>query len=69
MFRLDDFRAGLVRLPFSCADELPRCCERCWYLCHEESPVCYCEAPFYYYCAYSWPDKLTDAVPPCLQER
>ena len=66
MFKLDDFRAGLCGLPFSCADELPRCCERCVYLIWEESAVCFCDAPFYYYCAYSWPDKLTETVPPCL---
>jgi hypothetical protein len=66
MFKLDEFRAGLYGLPFSCADELPRSCERFVYLIWEESTVCYCDAPFYYYCAYSWPDKLTETVPPCL---
>jgi hypothetical protein len=35
-------------------------------LIHEESPVCFCEAPFYYVCCYSLPDKLTQTVPPCM---
>jgi hypothetical protein len=30
--------------------------------------VCFCDAPFYYYCGYSWPDKLTQVVPACLQD-
>jgi hypothetical protein len=68
MFTLEGFRAGLFGLPFACLDELPACCGRCVYLCHEETAVCYCETPFYYYCAYSWPDKLTTSVPPCLAE-
>lgn len=66
MFSLEEFRAGRFGLPFSCADELPECCCRCVYLVHEESTVCFCDTPFYYYCAYSRPDKLTEVVPPCL---
>ena len=59
MTNSEDFRAGTFGVPFSCADELPECCFTCWYLSYEESQVCYCEAPFYYYCGYSWPaDKL-----------
>ena len=68
MVNLEEFRAGSFGVPFSCADELPACCFRCWYLIHEESQVCYCEAPFYYYCCYAWPDKLTESIPPCLAE-
>ena len=66
MVNLEDFRAGSFGVPFSCADELPECCCRCWYLAYEELQVCFCEAPFYYYCCYSWPDKLTQTMPPCL---
>lgn len=66
MIKLEEFRAGLFSVPFACADELPEYCFRCWYLIHEESPVCFCEAPFYYICCYSLPDKLTQVVPPCL---
>jgi len=66
MVNLEDFRAGSFGVPFSCADELPECCFRCWYLAYEESQVCFCEAPLYYYCCYSWPDKLTQTMPPCL---
>ena len=68
MVNLEEFRTGSFGVPFSCADELPACCFRCWHLIHEESQVCYCEAPFYYYCCYSWPDKLTESIPPCLAE-
>jgi hypothetical protein len=66
MVDLEEFRAGRFGVAFSCMDELPECCFRCWYLVHEESQVCFCEAPFYYYCCYSWPDKLTQTIPPCL---
>ncbi len=66
MLNLEEFRGGSFGVPFSCADELPECCSRCWFLAYEESQVCHCEAPFYYYCCYSWPEKLNQAVPPCL---
>ena len=66
MVNVEDFRAGTFGVSFSCMDELPECCFRCWHLIHEESQVCFCEAPFYYYCCYSWPDKLTQTIPPCL---
>ncbi|OGP69384.1 MAG: hypothetical protein A2Z73_06940 [Deltaproteobacteria bacterium RBG_13_60_28] len=62
-----EFRAGSFSIPYSSQDELPPCCFACVYLLSEESMVCYC-ASFYYFCAYSWPDKLTHTVPPCLQE-
>jgi len=68
MVNLDEFRLGIFSVPFACMDELPDCCCRCVYLQHEESPVCFCDAPFYYFCAYSWPDKLTPTEPPCLTE-
>ena len=68
MFILEEFRAGQYSLPFACANELPQCCCRCVYLLHEESNVCFCEAPFYYYCGYSWPDRITQTIPPCLEE-
>jgi hypothetical protein len=68
MFNLDEFRAGLYGMPFSCVEELPEMCFSCVYLCHEGSAGCFCDSPFYYFCAYSWPDKLTRTVPPCLNE-
>ena len=46
MTNLEEFRAGIFGVPFSCAGELPDCCFQCWYLSYEESQVCYCEAPF-----------------------
>ena len=67
MFTLEDFRTGKYGIPFSCGDELPRCCSSCIYLVYEESTVCFSESSFYYYCGYSWPDKLTLTVPPCLK--
>lgn len=68
MFDLAEFRAGYYGVPFSQADELPACCFACIYLLAEESAVCFCDAPFYYYCGSSWPDKLTQTAPPCLTE-
>ena len=66
IFRLDEFRAGQYGISFSCGDELPAVCFSCVYLCHEESLGCLCDSPFYYFCAFSWPDKLTQTEPPCL---
>jgi hypothetical protein len=66
MVLLEEFRAGQYGVPFSLADHLPSACFQCPYLKAEENPVCYCEQPFYYYCIYSWPDRLTHTTPPCL---
>lgn len=68
MFILEEFRTGQYGIPFSQADAMPAFCFSCIYLRAEESAVCFCDAPFYYYCGYSWADKLTRTVPPCLQE-
>jgi len=68
LFTLAEFRAGKFSLPSSEADELPPCCSACLYLLAEEAGLCFCDSPFYYLCAYSWPDKLTQTVPPCLKE-
>jgi hypothetical protein len=68
MVNVDEFRTGQFSVPFAGAGELPPCCFSCIYLQHEECPVCFSDAPFYYICAYSWPDKLTQTPPPCLQE-
>jgi hypothetical protein len=68
MFVLEEFRAGQYGLPFSCGDELPECCCRCIYLLYEGGAACFCEGS-YYYCGYTWPDKLTQTVPPCLEEQ
>jgi hypothetical protein len=65
MFNLAEFRAGLYSLAGSSGDELPECCFRCVYLLADEATVCHCDS-FYYFCAYSWPDKLTQILPPCL---
>jgi hypothetical protein len=64
---LDQFRAGRFSLPGSSRDELPPCCGRCLYLAADQATVCFCDAS-YYFCTYSWPDKLTETTPPCLQE-
>jgi hypothetical protein len=65
MFDPAQFRAGLYSLAGSAGDELPECCFNCVYLIADEAAVCLCDS-FYYFCAYSWPDKLTRTVPPCL---
>jgi hypothetical protein len=67
MLNPEEFRTGQFGLPFAEAEKLLKCCRRCVYLRLEESPVCFCDAPFYYYCGYSWPEKLTAVVPPCLK--
>ena len=67
MFDSVAFRAGQFGVPYGSKDELPPCCFDCVYLLVEEFTVCFCES-FYYYCAYSWPDKLTHSIPPCLQD-
>jgi hypothetical protein len=66
MFVLEEFRAGQYGLPYSCRDELPDCCSYCVYLIYGESSCCFCDSPYFYYCAYNWPDKLTHTVPPCM---
>jgi hypothetical protein len=67
MFKIDEFRAGLYGLSFTEAEELPGVCFTCVYLCHQESGGSLCCSPMFYFCAYSWPDKLTQTVPPCLE--
>jgi hypothetical protein len=66
MITCEEFRTGQHGIPFAWVEDLPECCGRCVYLVYEEYTVCMVEAPFYYYCAYNWPDKLTDTVPSCL---
>jgi hypothetical protein len=68
MITTDEFRTGQHGIPFNLHDELPECCNRCFYLIYEEFSVCYVEDPFYYYCAYNWADRESDPVPPCLEE-
>ena len=68
MMTPEEFRTGQHGIPFAVEDELPACCGQCFYLIYEEFTVCFVEDPFYYYCAYNWPDKLTDTVPPCLDQ-
>lgn len=68
MITPEEFRSGQHSIPFHMHDELPECCGRCFYLVYEEFTVCFVNDPFYYHCAYSWPGRLTDVVPPCLQE-
>ena len=69
MIQADDFRLGDLSIPSTDADDLPVCCFRCVYLLHKEFSVNVGDGLFYYFCAYNWPDKLTDAVPPCLTEQ
>jgi hypothetical protein len=66
MINLHEFRAGQYSVPFSCGDELPECCFACVYLLYDETDACLCGSQFNYFCGYSWPDKLTNTVPPCL---
>lgn len=61
------FRTGQHSIPLTCRDEVPPCCFSCPYLVYEEFTVCFIQEPFYFHCAYNWPDKLTRVTPPCLQ--
>jgi hypothetical protein len=65
MLHLNEFRAGQCSVPLSCGDELPECCFVCVYLLCDGTKACLCDSQFYF-CGYSWPDKLTQTVPPCL---
>lgn len=67
MFDPAEFRAGQYSVPYSSKDDLPPYCFTCVYLRQDEATVCFCES-FFYFCAYSWPDKLNLTIPPCLQE-
>jgi hypothetical protein len=67
MINLEEFRAGAYSLPGGDADELPDCCFQCVYLQVKGFSVSLSDT-FYYFCAYSWPDKLTQTEPPCLEE-
>jgi hypothetical protein len=62
MVKVEDFRAGLEGLPFSCVDEIPDCCFRCRYLVYQEAA---CALP-YYFCGYNLSDRITDDQPACL---
>jgi hypothetical protein len=64
---LDEFRAGSYSLPGSDGDDLPDCCFRCVYLQVKGFSV-FLSDTFYYFCAYNWPGRLTQTVPPCLEE-
>jgi hypothetical protein len=66
-FDLEGFRTARFSVPGSSRDELPPCCSNCIYLAVDEATVCFCDAS-YYFCAYGWPDKLTDIAVPCLPE-
>ena len=66
MIDLADFRTGLVSLPAIDGDDLPPCCFACPFLFQKEFSVNQGDDLFYFACAYSLPDKLNQAVPPCL---
>jgi hypothetical protein len=66
MFNLKEFRAGQFGVPVAGAIDLPGFCRDCPHLVQEQSPVCFCDGLFYYYCAYSGAEKPSPAHPPCL---
>jgi hypothetical protein len=67
MVTLEEFRTGQYSIPAEDADDVPSCCFTCVYLMHKEFSVG-CRDNFYYFCAYYWPDKLTQTKPCCLVE-
>jgi hypothetical protein len=68
MFTLHEFRAGQYSVPLCCGDEIPECCFTCVYLLSNETGGSICCDSVHYFCGYSWPDKLTQTVPPCLSD-
>jgi hypothetical protein len=67
MINLDEFRAGGLSIPSIDGDDLPSGCFRCSYLSHKGFSTAGDDI-FYYCCAYSWPDKISPTIPPCLQD-
>jgi hypothetical protein len=65
MITLDEFRTGQLSVPGMDADDVPACCFSCLYLSHKEFSTGADDA-FYYFCAYSWPDRISTTAPPCL---
>ncbi|MCL6620754.1 MAG: hypothetical protein K6T55_01520 [Syntrophobacterales bacterium] len=63
--RPEEFRHLSVSLPGVDQDEVPEVCCTCpylaskWFSSGSEDQV-------YLFCAYAWPDRLTDTPPPCL---
>lgn len=67
MIRLDEFRAGGLSIPSIDGDDLPSCCFACPYLSHKGFSTA-ADDIFYYCCVYSWPEKISQTIPPCLQD-
>jgi hypothetical protein len=67
MISVDEFRTGQWSVPMGDADDLPEVCWQCVYLQYKGFSVTFSDS-IYYFCAYFWPDKLTDNIPPCLAE-
>jgi hypothetical protein len=67
MMNLDEFRAGGLSIPSVDGDDLPSCCFACPYLSYKGFSTA-ADDIFYYCCAYSLSDKISQAFPPCLQD-
>ncbi len=61
----DDFRRLGVSLPEVDLDEVPEICFACPYLAGKWFSGGSANQA-YLFCAYTWPDRLTEALPPCL---
>ncbi len=69
MINVAEFRTGALSIPGTDGEDIPACCFRCVYLLTKEFSVNPNDDLFYYFCAYNWPDKITDTVPPCLEKQ
>jgi len=69
MIPVEVFRAGTSGVPTSSPHDLPEICRSCAYLITEEFTVCFCDAPFYYYCAYNRSATSLKSLPPCFADK
>ncbi|MEJ5328661.1 MAG: hypothetical protein WHT07_00725 [Desulfobaccales bacterium] len=63
--RPEDFRRLSVSLSEVDLDEVPELCFACPYLASKWFSSGSADQA-YFFCAYTWPDRLSDALPPCL---
>jgi hypothetical protein len=63
---LEEFRTGAYSLPAGDLDEDLSLCFSCFYLSYKEFSLG--DGLYYYFCSYSWPDKMTSTTPPCLAD-
>ena len=66
MVSLEEFRTGAYCLPAPDLDEALSLCFACAYLSYKEFSIG--DGLYYFFCSYSWPDKMSHLIPPCLAD-